>query len=322
MKKRVLLFFTLIIYNSYTHATQNKKENMKSHNIDFTSVPSEQGYFPPQDYFIARDGTKLYFRKFLSKTESKPVLVIIHGSAGHSAYLESMSQKITQDDLCHVYTPDVRGHGFHTKRKGDVDYIGQLEDDLHIFLQIIKERHPGSKIILSGHSSGGGFALKYANSMYKNDIQALLLLAPYLGHDAPTINNSCTWAQVSIAKLLFLLLLNQLGITRFNRWKILNFNVPEELKSKSITTSYSYRMNANYQTDDYKKDFTSLTQPTLVLVGSNDEAFIAENFAPTIKKHSPKTQVKIIKGHNHMSLITESNINNSLEKLIELIADE
>ena len=53
-----------------------------------------------------------------------------------------------------------------------------------IFISLIKKEHPDKKIILGGHSSGGSLALRYAAK--HKDIDALLLLTPYLGHDAPT----------------------------------------------------------------------------------------------------------------------------------------
>ena len=88
--------------------------------------------------------------------------------------------------MAQVYTPDLRGHGINPIKRGDINYINQLEDDLADFVSIIKKKHPNSTLIIGGHSSGGGLAIRFAGSQYNKSVDAYLLLSPYLEHDAPT----------------------------------------------------------------------------------------------------------------------------------------
>src|SRR5262249_56769442 len=77
---------------------------------------------------------------------------------------------------------DIRGHGA-SGRKGQIAYIGQLEDDLADFIQAVSPPQP---ITLAGFSSGGGFAIRFAGSKQQNLFQSYLFLAPFLSPDAPT----------------------------------------------------------------------------------------------------------------------------------------
>ena len=62
--------------------------------------------------------------------------------------------------------------------------------------------------------------------------------------------------------------------------------------------TYSFRMNQGMAPQDYKKGLQAIKQPLLVLVGSSDEAFVAEAYEPAIKQHS-RGEVYIVKGASH-----------------------
>jgi pimeloyl-ACP methyl ester carboxylesterase len=287
---------------------------MNTNNFDFSSIDLGGENSLPHESFTARDGKKLYYRSLLSPEKSSPILILIHGSAGNSEYFQNMAVKISQEAIAHVYTPDMRGHGYFPERRGDIDYIGQLEDDLHDFIVHIKKELPTAKIILGGHSSGAGFALKYATGKYNKDVERLLLLAPYLGHDTPMVRKDFGYASPHLARFIFLKIINRLGITSFNSWKVLTFNIPEQFLNPSITTKYSFRMTETFQTDDYQKDFAKLNKLTLLLVGSKDEASITQNFEPVIKQITRNVIVQIVNDHNHINLVTEANINSFLQE--------
>ncbi len=70
--------------------------------------------------------------------------------------------------------------------RGDIAYIGQLEDDLADLVGEIRKTDPTAPLTLIGHSAGGGFALRVAASPIQNLFARTVLLAPYLGYDAPS----------------------------------------------------------------------------------------------------------------------------------------
>ena len=76
--------------------------------FDTTSLPELQA-------FVARDGSRLDYRRYPS--QSKNVLVLLHGSGWHSRYLLPLASYISENNLAVVYTPDLRGHGSKPERR-------------------------------------------------------------------------------------------------------------------------------------------------------------------------------------------------------------
>jgi alpha-beta hydrolase superfamily lysophospholipase len=68
-------------------------------------------------------------------------------------------------------------------------------------------------LTLLGHSSGGGFALRVAGSPVQNLFERTILLAPYLGYDAPSSRKDAGgWASPDIPRFIGLSLLRRAGI--------------------------------------------------------------------------------------------------------------
>jgi len=201
------------------------------------------------------------------------VLVLLHGSGWHSKYLFPLAKYISSENLAHVYTPDLRGHGINPIKRGDIDYINQLEDDLADFLEIVRKKHPNSTLIIGGHSSGGGLVIRFAGSKYGKEADAYMLLSPYLKYNAPTIKlNSGGWASAHMPRIIGLSMLNNVGISWFNYLKVIDFNMPEEYRDGTDTLSYSYRLNTGFAPRNYKKDLSVIKQIVLVVVGKSDES--------------------------------------------------
>ena len=54
------------------------------------------------------------------------------------------------------------------------------------FVTVLRKAVPSAPLTLVGHSSGGGFGLRVAGSPIQNLFERTVLLAPYLGYDAPS----------------------------------------------------------------------------------------------------------------------------------------
>ena len=86
---------------------------------------------------------------------------------------------------------DMRGHGDSGKR-GQINYIGQLEDDIADFVKAVPHAGPST---LLGFSSGGGFVLRFAASAQQTLFDRYVLLSPYLHYNAPTAKpNNGNWS--------------------------------------------------------------------------------------------------------------------------------
>ena len=125
-------------------------------NLDFSKLFIDYSGVPELQSFTARDGTPLGYRYY--PAESDKVIILFHGSGYHSRYLQPLAGSISSEGLAHVYTPDLRGHGLTPKKRGDIDYIGQMEDDAADLINLIRKDNPNAMVIVGGHSSGGGMA--------------------------------------------------------------------------------------------------------------------------------------------------------------------
>jgi non-heme chloroperoxidase len=237
------------------------------------------------------------------------VLILLHGSGWHSQYFLQLGEYLSSQDLAHVYTPDLRGHGESPIRRGDVDYIGQYEDDLDDFISMVRENHPQETLIMGGHSSGGGLALRFGGSQYGGRVDAYVLLAPFLKHNAPTARKAAGgWAVPYNGRIAGLTMLNNLGIRAFNHLEVIRFNMPAEARDGTETLAYSFRLNTAYHPEKYQKDLAAITQPLLVLIGTEDEAFLPDQYEPTVTKHNPTAQVELLPGVNHNGIVVGEEV--------------
>jgi non-heme chloroperoxidase len=278
--------------------------------LDYYSIPQLTG-------FRARDGKQLLYRHY--PAQSNKVIVLLHGSGWHSRYFLPLAEFISTQGLAHVYTPDLRGHGSAPERRGDIDYIGQLEDDLADFISMIRKNNPSARIIVGGHSSGGGLAVRFGGSKYGHEAEAYMLLSPYLQYNAPTTRpNSGGWARPYTMRIIGLVLLNNVGIRWFNSLTVIDFNMPEAVRDGTETLSYTYRLNASYASHDYKKDLHAITQPLLVAVGSEDEVSYPDQFQKVISK-STRARVALLPGVTHMGVVVSPKIQPVVKEWLETL---
>jgi len=219
--------------------------------------------------------------------------------------------------LAQVYTPDLRGHGLNPKKRGDVDYIGQFEDDLADLIAMIQKDNPNSMLIIGGHSSGGGLAIRFAGSQYGQKAKAYLLMSPFLKYNAPTTRlNSGGFAKPYTGRIIGLVMLNNVGIRWFNYLTAMKFNMPERARDGTETLSYSYRLTTAYAPHDYKKDLSAITQPLLVVAGTKDEAMIYCQYEPVISQYAT-VQVKLLQDVSHMGVVICTEIRLVIKEWLE-----
>ncbi|MFT6460187.1 alpha/beta hydrolase [Pseudophaeobacter arcticus] len=260
--------------------------------VDSQSVAVENVYM--------RDGYGLQVRSY--SNGDGPLIVLVHGSGWNGLQFAGLAQQLDGT----VLVPDLRGHGAQPGRRGDVDYIGQLEDDL---ADLITARGaPGQKVVLIGHSSGGGLVVRFAAGAQGDLLDGAVLLAPFLHHSAPTMRaNSGGWARPLPRRLIALSMLNAVGITAWNHLPVIQFNMPTEVLQGPLghlaTPSYSYRLNQSYAPRaDYLSDIRSLPE-FLLLVGAQDEAFVAEAYRPVMEAETAKGAYQVLVGTGHLDLV-------------------
>ena len=281
------------------NASQNEGLRFDELAIDYSELPELSRY-------AARDGTVLPVRHYpvVPPAPSDRVLVLIHGSGYHSRYLMPLAERIAASGTAQVYTPDLRGHGSSPARRGDIDYADQLEDDMVDLITHIRELNPAARIFVGGHSSGGGLALRFAGSGHGSENAGYVLLSPFLRHDAPTSrSNAGGWAKPKTLRIIALAILNAMGVSRFDDTVVIEFSMPEEVRDGTETLAYTHRLNTGLAPRHYGSDLEAIDTPLLVLVGGDDEAFIAEKFPETVSSHAPGAVVKIVPDTSHMGIV-------------------
>lgn len=292
-----------------------KIKKLNQTELAFNELVIDYAKVPPLMTYTCRDGASLNHRYYLSETDT--VLILLHGSGTHSRYLLPLAEYISSENIAHVYTPDLRGHGENPEKRGDIGYINQLVDDLDDLLKVVREKHPDSKLIIGGHSSGGGLAIRFAGSKYGEKADAYLLMSPYLRYNAPTLKlNSGGWASPHTQRIIGLSMLNSARIPWLNHLPVIDFNMPEEYRDGTETLTYSFRLNTGYAPHDYKKDFSSIKQKVLVVVGKADESFIADKFLPELSKYKEDVEVELFENVTHMGIVVGSEVRPALKKWV------
>jgi len=265
--------------------------------VDFSDMP-------PMQHFTARDGTALAYRAYPG--EPRRVVVLIHGSSGTTASMHPLARAIHATGAT-VYALAMRGHD-GTGRSGDIDYIGQLDDDVVDFIATLGPRAPGQSRTLLGFSSGGGFALRFAGGPHGALFDRLILVSPQFPHDAPTVRaNAGGWVSVAIPRIVALSVLTRFGITAFNGLPVLAMAVdPKRLAQTGLTPVYSFRMLQNFgPTPDYLGDLKRVRGPVSLFVGAKDDIFRAEQFAPLLRPMRPDIALTVLPGIDHMGMTVQ-----------------
>lgn len=269
--------------------------------LDFTAATGGAAMPEPRAVRM-RDGYDLLVRQYPGATG--PLLVLIHGSGWNGLQFSNLAPLLQAS--AQVLVPDLRGHGDKPERRGDVSYIGQLEDDLADL--IAATIRPGQKLALIGHSSGGGLVVRFAGGAHGAMLDGAVLLAPFLKYNAPTTRmNSGGWAHVLTRRMIGLTMLNMVGIRLLNHLKVIEFNMPDAVLEGPLghlaTTSYSYRMNASYAPRaDYLADIKSLP-PFLLVAGTRDEAFFAERYEPVMSAVTDQGRYLLVPDTGHLGIV-------------------
>jgi alpha-beta hydrolase superfamily lysophospholipase len=261
---------------------------------------------PALCFFTARDGTPLAYRRYdtAEMTNVRGSVMLVHGSSANSNSVHPLAQSFLDAGYT-VYAFDMRGHG-KSGVKGQVSYIGQLDDDLEDFVNAVQPARPRT---LLGFSTGGGFTLRVAGSPRGVQFDNFLFMAPYIHYQAMTNRSgaSAAWAAMGIPRLVSLILLNRVGVTYFNDLPVLNFAVSESPKA-DLVRQYSYALALSFQPpNDYRSAMQSISRPAEVIAGSDDELFYADRYRPLLDEAGRSDiPVSVVPATGHVNLTLSS----------------
>lgn len=302
----VALVLTALIATPLQRPPELRSVSDSVKGIDFSrQVPLEQ--------FQARDGTWIGYRHYAPKGPATGrSAIFIHGSSGSSGTINFV---LTAELAAHgveTWALDMRGHGASGTR-GDIGYVGQLEDDLVDFVAHVRKSAPDLPLTLIGHSAGAGFSLRVAATPIMQDMFVrTVLLAPYLGYDAPTNRpHAGGWANADLPRFFALAGLRKLGIDCCAQLPVLAFAVPAN-SERILTATYSDRLMRNFATHGYRLDLPLVTHPMTIFGGAEDEMMISDKYAEAVQAIKPSVDVKLIEGVNHMGMVTNPKAVNAI----------
>ena len=289
----VLSAAAILAFDSPTPPPEMASVEHSYDHVDFSKAP-------PRQFFAARDGTKLAFRAYPGKG-SRETVVLIHGSSGNAASMGPVAEALGGRGAA-VYALSMRGHD-GTGRSGDIDYIGQLDDDLADFMKTLGRKRPDERRTLLGFSSGGGFVLRFAGTPAARIFDRFILVSPQLPVDSPVMRpNAGGWVSVAMPRIVVLQILSRFGIHVFEGLPALAFAVPPE-KRNVQTAFYSYRMLMNFgPRRQYLADLKAAPGKVSLLAGSRDEIFYSNRYAGLLKPVRPDLAVTLVPGLGHTDM--------------------
>lgn len=294
----VLFFFLALIAACIMIFAPQPPEPMESisapyHDVDYSNLP-------PVSFYYSRKGDALAYRIY-PVASAKKIAVLIHGSSAGSRSMHALAVHLNNQEI-EVYAPDVRGHGA-SGRKGDIDYLGQLEDDLEDLLSQLPRNE--KSLTLIGFSSGGAFALRFAASDRGDLFEQYIALAPYIRYDAPTTRtHEKNWAHPAVPRMMALTLLGAPGRKCLGHLPVIAFGV-SATSDEDLTPVYSYRLWKNFGLHHhYQADLKAIRKPVAVIVGEKDELLYPQKYLKMFAEAQPHAQIEIVTGVGHTALTT------------------
>jgi pimeloyl-ACP methyl ester carboxylesterase len=271
-----------------------------------TARSAYRGDVPPLQYFQARDGSNLAYRRYTPSGPSvNRAALLIHGSSGSSIAVHALAKALAARGVESI-APDMRGHGASGTR-GDIAYLGQLDDDLADLVGHLRGQGLASPLTLAGHSSGGGFALRVAGSANQGLFARIVLLSPYLGLKSPsTRENAGGWASPNVPRIIALSVLQSFGVTCCSQLPVVAFAV-QPGSTRILTSEYSFRLLQNFGTHrDYRLDLDPANGPMSVIAGRNDELMFADKYREAMQSKA-NIDVRVLDDANHMDVVSTAS---------------
>jgi non-heme chloroperoxidase len=258
------------------------------------------GGVPEPQQFEARDGSKLQYYAYPAGPDK--VAVLVHGSAFPGTSMHALAESLRAAGVT-VYVPDIRGHG-GSGRRGDIDYIGQIDDDLADFVAQLGPAKSGETRTLVGFSAGAGFTVRFAGGPHGMLFDRYIFLSPIL-RGSPTLRPaSGGWVGLSVPRVVTIAWLDGFGIHWFDGFPVLNYAFSPE-RAQSATASYSYRLMENFGVGgQYETYLRNIHRPAAVLVGDADEQEFADQFAPLMQRLGVDIPVTLVPNMKHGDMIS------------------
>ncbi|WP_051254603.1 alpha/beta hydrolase [Halobacillus kuroshimensis] len=273
--------------------------------------------------YTARDFSTLSYMSSHQSDHCEEALIIIHGITAELTEQKKFASACRRD--ADVFLPVLRGYD-HKNKRGDLDYIGQYDDDLFDFIHYIKKKGY-KRITLMGHSMGCANLLRLIK---KNPAigDAYIFTAPFFHPAVPVYKNEASDPSgegddveytVYTKKVMVLMTLYKMNVHRFE--KASAAEIPDEFASTG-RLSLSFRLLVSRFPEKVTSALLKGVQaPVTIAVGSEDEVIEAEK----LKKWAEDIwdrPVDILPGADHNDILYDAGFHKIIHEMDDSVSEK
>lgn len=146
-------------------------------------VPSPRKILLDQSHLHTFDGEKLSYTRWMPKDPPHTIVIGVHGISGAASDYQPLANHLLANNPgTAVYAAETRGQGNDPvkERRGHIRKQSDWFRDLTTFTELIRKRHPETRIIWCGESMGSLIVLHtYANARDRSALcDAMILSSP------------------------------------------------------------------------------------------------------------------------------------------------
>jgi alpha-beta hydrolase superfamily lysophospholipase len=139
--------------------------------------PSEAEARREDGFVHARDGTRLFWQRYVPRAP-RGTVAVLHGGGDHSGRYAGITRALVRAGFT-VALLDFRGHGRSAGRRWYVSSFTDYLDDLDAFMARVRESDGGGAPFVCAHSQGALIAIRWALAS-RRDVSGFVLTSPYL----------------------------------------------------------------------------------------------------------------------------------------------
>lgn len=248
-----------------------------------------------EEKFESSGGLNIVFRSWKPEGEVRAVVVIVPGFNSHGGQYIWTAEQLAAGGLA-VYAVDLRGRGKSDGERFYVDKLSDYTDDVDGLFRIVKQREPGLKIFLLGHSAGGVVSCVYTLE-HQSDLAGLVCESFAFQVPAPDFALAALKGLSHLAPHAHVLALNNADFSR-DPAVVKSMNEDPLIAHETQPTKTVAELAR--ADDRLKQSFGQITLPVLILHGTADKATkpSGSQFFYDTTGSTDKT-LKLYEGHFH-----------------------
>ena len=132
--------------------------------------------------FAGHGGVPIVYDVWRPEGELRAVVVLAHGYGEHARRYDHVAQRFGAAGLA-TYALDHRGHGRAGGKRVRVRHMEEFVSDFRQLVAIARAENPDRKVIVLGHSMGGGIVFAYG-VQHADDYDLMILSGPAIAAHA------------------------------------------------------------------------------------------------------------------------------------------